>query len=336
LWIKGLTQSTRIDYCDADPERQRMMKPPGPDSLSERLNPLPRPALRSLISGAEILAELPPVAALPLWEGYRVVHLWASTPRALRQELVDPDAERRWVAEVVTAQVEELEPHLMTLGMLFRDPIQADPVLIAMALRAMASWAETSGYLRSAALMAEAAAYATPADLGTIYHAAAGAKRAGWEPEAEAWYRYGLSLARQQDNGESKALFLSSLGNYYRRRGNLRLAERLHVRALRAARRVGATGREAAALHDLCYGPLLRSGGARQARRRRIRRERGRRAVRARPPTAPGAAARPVLHLDDRGALRGRASAHGSGGAAHAERARPAPRGGESGARRRR
>jgi tetratricopeptide (TPR) repeat protein len=230
-----------------------MRTPPlGPDSLSEHFAPLPRPSLRSLISGAEIIGELPERFSAPFWEAYRQTHLWASTPRPRRQQLADPEGEPRWAAEVLAAGIPELEPQLMLIGQLFSDPARVDPLRVSVAMRAIALWCDQHGYPRTAALLAEAAAYATPGDLEAVYLAGRSATRAGWEAESESWYRYGLTLARRRRNEEEKALFLGSLGNYYHRRGNLRLAERLHMRALRSARRVRAEAREAAALQDLC------------------------------------------------------------------------------------
>lgn len=227
-------------------------RPLGPDSLSEHRAPLPRPSLRSLIGGAEILAELPEPAAVLLWEAYRTAHLWASASGAERAGLADPEAERAWVAEVVTAEAHDLEPHLLGLAALFGDPAGASAVRVSLSLRALALWCDQGGHQRSAALLAEAAAHVAPGDPGAVHQAGKAAKLAGWEAEAESWFRYGLTIARGAESGGERSMFLGALGTYYHRRGNLRLSERLYVRALRAARRAGATGQQAMMLHDLC------------------------------------------------------------------------------------
>lgn len=223
-----------------------------PDSLSERRAPLPRPSLRSLISGAEILSELTGPAAVLLWEAYRSAHLWAAAPGPRRGELADPRAERVWVAEVVAAGLPELEPHLLALAPLFGDPAAAAPERLAPALRALASWCDERGHARAAALLAEAAAHAAPGDPGAVHHAGKAAKLAGWEAEAESWFRYGLTVARARGSQADRATFLGALGTYHHRRGNLRLSERLYLRALRAARRGGTAAQQGMMLHDLC------------------------------------------------------------------------------------
>lgn len=262
-----LLKSYTISIPSTRPHAVMRTPPLGPDSLSEHFAPLPRPNLRSLISGAEIIGELPERYAAPFWEAYRQTHLWASTPRPQRGQLADREGEPRWIAEVMAVGLPELEPQLLLIGQLFTNPAGVDPIRVALAMRAIGLWCDERGHFRSAALLAEAAAYATPGDLGAIYQAGQSAKRAGWDTEGETWFRYGLTLARRRRNEEEKSLFLSSLANHYHRRGNLRLAERLHLRALRSARRVRSMAREAGTLQDLCLlladrGKLARAEAA--------------------------------------------------------------------------
>jgi hypothetical protein len=237
------------------------------DNTFERWPAPPRRTVRSGLEGLEILGEATPPLAGLLWTAYRFVTLWTEAPRAVRPELADAGAERRWVAEVVAAGLPgEVEEPLLALAVVLRQPVEANPTAVGLALRALVQRCWEAGWRESAALIAESAARTVPGDAGAVYEAGRAARRAGWEREAEAWFRHGLSLARRRRSGRDASLFLGSLGNGALRRGNLRLAERLHLRALRAARRSSAHERAAGAMHDL-FVVALRRGDARTAER---------------------------------------------------------------------
>lgn len=229
-----------------------MPYPPTADNTFERWPAAPRRTIRSGMEGLEILSEVPAPLSGLLWAAYRFATLWIEAPRPERPGLADPAAEQRWVAQVVAAGLpREVEQPLLVLGGVLRAPGEAAPAAVALALRGLMQHCWENDWRASAAVLAEAAARAVPGDAAAIYDAGRAARRAGWEREADAWFRHGLSSARRRRNGADASRFLGSLGNGALRRGNLRLAERLHLRALRAARRSSAHVRAARALHDL-------------------------------------------------------------------------------------
>lgn len=229
------------------------------DNTFERWPAPPRRTVRSAMEGLEILTEAAAPLAGLLWTSYRFVSLWNDAPRATRAELADPAVERRWVAEVVAAGLpREVEEPLITLGAVLRAPVEADPTAVALALRALVHHCWREEWRSTGALLAESAARVVPGDAGAVHQAGRAARLAGWEREAEAWFRHGLSTARRRRSGADAALFLASLGNAAIRRGNLRLAERLHLRALRAARRSSSGERLGAAMHDLFVVATMR------------------------------------------------------------------------------
>lgn len=247
------TRTAHAISCPSSPV-SRMAKRTAHDSTLEwgGADAVPPPPVRTRMPGAEILEELPRATGWTLWQAVRSVQVWAGMPPAERGELFDEGAERRWVAQLMTLQLpERVENAALSLAPLYADPVRAEPLLISATLRSLSVWAEGEGALGAAALLADTGARAAPGDPQAAYHAGRTARRAGDGPAGELWLRAALSLARQQKDGISRAQALTGLGNLYLGRGRLPLAERMHLRALRAARRARVPALEGMALHDL-------------------------------------------------------------------------------------
>lgn len=222
------------------------------DSTLETFGALPPLPTRTRLPGGEILEELPDARGWIAWQAVRSAQVWAATAPADRGELFGEEIERQWVAHLICDAVPQaVEKAALELAALFAKPRTVEPLLVSYALRSLALWAESEGAFGSALLLADTAARAAPGDGQAAYQAGRGARRAGDGALAEAWFRYGLTLARRQQDSASRAQNLTGLGNLYLGRGRLPLAERMHLRALRAARRARIRAQEGMALHDL-------------------------------------------------------------------------------------
>jgi tetratricopeptide (TPR) repeat protein len=199
-----------------------------------------------------MVGELTDTAGWLCWSATRLCRLWADTPPADRHRLFEDSQERRWNAHVLCSGVDErAESALLSIGAVLGKPTGADAGLIALSLRRLALWAEEQDAAATAAGLADTAARIASGEAGIAFEAGRLARRSGDETLAEQWLQHGLTLARLHRDPVVTAQCLTALGNLHRRRGRLPLAQRLHLRALRSARRAGSSHLEGMALHDL-------------------------------------------------------------------------------------
>ena len=88
------------------------------------------------------------------------------------------------------------------------------------------------------------------------------ARRRNEMARAETWFRHTVMVSRQTGDWESYSRAYIALGNMLIARGNLPAAAKMHIKALRAARRKGLQQIQGMALHDLGgqRAPALRAG----------------------------------------------------------------------------
>jgi tetratricopeptide (TPR) repeat protein len=138
--------------------------------------------------------------------------------------------------------------------------------VVARACRQLSEWADGQGKLLTALAFAQDAALAARGDAGAAFWVATLAVRLNDHARAEVWFRRAVGLARQSRDWRMYSRAFGGLGNLYIRRGNLPAARRLHIRALRGARRGGMRREQATALHDL-FAVAVETGNIRDAER---------------------------------------------------------------------
>jgi tetratricopeptide (TPR) repeat protein len=204
------------------------------------------------LEGMEILREVGGEVGILLWQAYRNVMFWASADQEDRAELFSPEAGKKRAAELAEARIpDELSGPLSTFTEMLAaaDRIQGDAV--AQACTGVARWADNEGYLNTALSFTQAAAVASQRNARLALAVGKLARRRNELARAETWFRHTVMLARQTGDWESYSRAYIALGNMLIQRGNYPAAHRMHIKALRAARRKGLQLIQGMALHDL-------------------------------------------------------------------------------------
>lgn len=204
------------------------------------------------LEGMEILREVGGEVGILLWQAYRNVMFWASADPEDRARLFSPEAGRKRAAELAEARIpEELAGPLSTFAEMLSaaDRIQGEAV--AQACTGVARWAEDEGHLNTALSFTQAAAVASQRNARLALAVGKLARRRNEAARAETWFRHTVMLARQTGDWESYSRAYIALGNMLIARGNLPAAAKMHIKALRAARRKGLQQIQGMALHDL-------------------------------------------------------------------------------------
>jgi len=204
------------------------------------------------LEGAPVLDEVQGPLGLLLWETYRDVVLWSSTPPEDREGLFAAGAHAARTREVDSVGADpSLERGLRGAAAVLADPAGAQEAEVMGACRHAADWAEQRGLMGTAVTLATAAALASPTHAGSAFRVGQIARRKGENARAETWFRRAIGLGRQAKDWASYAEAFLGLGNLYKLRGNYPAARRFHIRGLRAARRHALRDIQARALHDL-------------------------------------------------------------------------------------
>lgn len=204
------------------------------------------------LEGMEILREVAGEVGILLWQAYRNVMFWASVEQGERAALFSPNAASRRQAELAEARVpEELRGPLTVLSEMIgaADETPGEPV--ADACTAIARWAETEGHLNAALAYTQAASVSAQRNARLALAVGQLARRRGDMARAETWFRHTIMVGRQVGDWDSYSRAYIALGNMLISRGNLPAAARMHIKALRAARRKGLQQIQGMALHDL-------------------------------------------------------------------------------------
>jgi tetratricopeptide (TPR) repeat protein len=215
---------------------------------------VPPPLTRGaeMLEGAEILAEVPGETALLLWKTLRSLTLWASVAPQEQAELFAPEAHRRRTAELLAAVLEPaLREPLEVLASVLEPRPEPRRDVLALACRRVAQWAAAQGAAATELAFMQAAALASPADAELAFEVGRLARAQGEHARAESWYRRAIMIGRQTGDWVAYARAYLGLGIVAKRRGNLPLARRSHLKALRSAQRHGLGEVKAMALHEL-------------------------------------------------------------------------------------
>ena len=204
------------------------------------------------LEGAQVLDEVQGPLGLLLWETYRDVALWASTPAEDRQGLFADGAGAARTAQLQAVGADPvLERVLRGAAVVVSNPAGAEEEEVMAACRQAADWAEQRGLLATAVTLATAAALAAPAHAGAAFRVGQIARRKGEGARAETWFRRAIGLGRQAKDWASYAEAFLGLGGLYRQRGNYPAARRFLIRGLRAARRHALRDLTARVLHEM-------------------------------------------------------------------------------------
>jgi tetratricopeptide (TPR) repeat protein len=204
------------------------------------------------LEGAPVLDELQGPLGLLLWETYRDVVLWSSTPPEVREGLFAGGAHETRARDLQAVGADPaLERALRGASAVLADPAGAQEADVMAACRQAADWAEQQGLMGTAVTLATAAALASPTHAGSAFRVGQIARRKGEGARAETWFRRAIGLGRQAKDWASYAEAFLGLGNLYKQRGNYPAARRFHIRGLRAARRHALRDIQARSLHDL-------------------------------------------------------------------------------------
>lgn len=204
------------------------------------------------LEGMEILREVGGEVGILLWQAYRNVMFWASTDQGERGRLFSPEAGRRRVAELAEARIpDELRGPLSAFADMLSAPDSTHGEAVAQACTGVARWAEDEGYVHTALAYTQAASVASQRNARLALAVGKLARRRNEVARAETWFRHTVMVARQTGDWESYSRAYIALGNMLIARGNLPAAAKMHIKALRAARRKGLQQIQGMALHDL-------------------------------------------------------------------------------------
>ncbi len=244
-----------------------------PDASSRRRSRPPRVPVPSLhpgerVRGSAILEENPG-CGLVLWESYRNVGDWATTPRARRVPgMFGEGAAERRAEQLRAAGVADgaVGAALETLRGVLSDPRRAGARGVALACRRVASWAGEHGRTATQFYFAAAAALCVPDDARHAYQAGRLARDLAKWDTAEAWLEFAVAAAKRKRDRETQTVAVLGLGNTLYRQGFYRRARETHLAGLALARRHDLREYCGRALHDLFVVSLdLRDARAAEA-----------------------------------------------------------------------
>jgi len=204
------------------------------------------------LEGMEILREVGGEVGVLLWQAYRNVMFWSMSDASDRGQLFSAEAGTRRRQELADARVpERLNGALESVAAMLESPEAASGDRVAEACTAIGQWAEDEGYMNTALAYTQAAAVASPGRARLALAVGQLARRRAELARAETWFRHTIMIGRQTGDWESYSRAYIALGNMLVRRGNFPGAHRMHIKALRAARRKGMPEIQGMALHDL-------------------------------------------------------------------------------------
>lgn len=201
----------------------------------------------------EILAEASDSLALILWQTIRHVRDWLDSSPGERKALFPNPPSPRAVErrELARRQAPELDAAWKTFDAMLRQPVRSPRGAIGTACSAVAAWAVARGYRETSIHYAEAAAVAFAALPDVSVAAGRVCREAGELHRAEAWFRRGIELARQNGQWIEYIRAHLGLGLLFMRQGRAAEARRLFSTAASRAKREGYEWLAAEAQHDL-------------------------------------------------------------------------------------
>ena len=236
---------------------------PGRPRSAEFSTPLTIPG--GELAGADLVRELPPEVALPVWQTLRSVLLWAGEEPAMRGDLFEPCAMGDWERRLLE---DDWEPDVRCpLAVLVGEMgrlAEASPETIARTCLCVTDWALEHGYVATALAYAEAAALAWPQHPRYSWMAGRLMRAHGRPREADMWLKRAVRAAVTAGDWETQTLALNSLGNGQYATGDYQQAVKTYKDALKVARRHRLREREGEVLHDL-FAVMIAMGEGGQA-----------------------------------------------------------------------
>lgn len=214
----------------------------------------PPPLIRGseTLEGMDILREVGSEAGVLLWQSYRNVMFWATAEPGERARLFSAEASRKRLAEVAAARVpHDITDPLNVIGGLLAAPEETPGDVVAAACTAIGEWAEEEQHGATALAFTQAAALAMPRSAALALKVGQVARDRAEMARAETWFRHAIMISRQVGDWETYARAYIALGNMAMKRGSFPVAHRMHIKALRAARRKGLPALQGMAAHDL-------------------------------------------------------------------------------------
>ncbi|HEX8692503.1 MAG TPA: hypothetical protein VF746_08800 [Longimicrobium sp.] len=226
-------------------------EPAGPRRGPPALEFFDRTVLPTAEPGGEpILREVDPACAVPLFEVYRTVLLFAGHPPGESWPLTEQLRARE--EEVLRSALEPAlrDPLAVILGQI-ADPARTDPGKLAWACLHVTDWALAHDAPDTALVFAEAAALCAPASGRWALVAGRTYKTHGRMRDAVLWLRRARIVSRRQHDWESLVLSLNSLGMVFWQQGAIPKAWTTLRQARRVASRHKLRTLEGEALHNL-------------------------------------------------------------------------------------
>lgn len=226
------------------PSKRRRSRPP-------RM-PLPSLHPAERVRGSAILEENP-VTGLLLWESYRNVGDWATTPRPARAALFGRGAAERRAEQLGRAgrMDHAVRAALETIHAMVAHPARTRAREVTLACRRLSAWAGEAGRPATQFYFAAAAGLCAPDDPRQAYQAGRLARDLARWDTAEAWLEYAVAAARRRRDRETQMIALLGLGNMFYRQGLYRRARETHLAGLSLARRHDLREFRGPVLHDL-------------------------------------------------------------------------------------
>ncbi|HVH11744.1 MAG TPA: hypothetical protein VM759_01770, partial [Longimicrobium sp.] len=164
------------------------------------------------VGGADVVRELAPEVALPVWQTLRSVLMWAGEEPALRGDLFEPCAMADWERQLLQDSWEpDVRCPLAVLVGELGKGTEASLETIARACLCVTDWALERGHTATALAFAEAAALAWPQHPRYAWMAGRLLRRHGRLREAEQWIRRASKAAATVQDRETQTLAINSL-----------------------------------------------------------------------------------------------------------------------------
>ncbi len=214
----------------------------------------PPPLIRGSesLEGMDILREVGGETGVLLWQAYRNVMFWATAEPEQRASLFSAEASRKRLAEVAAARIpQDLAEPLSAIAGLLAAADTTPGETVAGACSAIAQWAEEERNGAAALSFTQAAALALPRSAALALKVGQVARERGEMARGETWFRHAIMISRQVGDWDTYARAYLALGNMAVKRGSFPVAHRMHIKALRAARRKGLPELQGMAAHDL-------------------------------------------------------------------------------------
>ena len=222
---------------------------------------LRNPTTPEAFEGASILAECRGETGFALWQCYRDVLLWASTPPEKRAGLFHDGGGDLALPEISESSlVDGLDVDtLRALRRLRRGAIQTyrDDGPMATAAMVVAVGAERRGATATSVAYAQLSAAIDPSSASAALAVGRLALRLDHAPVADTWLRRTIALARRRRDWESYAAALAVLGQFREQKNRLDDAHGEYVKALRVSRRFGLQHTRSHAVSGLLRVALL-------------------------------------------------------------------------------